>query len=67
MFSAETQQGLILSGLINNEKIKIVLTPIMSKKMKPEIMRGADRKKIIDRICAGLGDYCKDDEIEIIR
>jgi len=67
MFSAETQQGLIISGLINNEKIKIVLTPIISKKMKPEIMRGADRKKIIDRICAGLENYCNGDEIEIIR
>jgi gamma-polyglutamate biosynthesis protein CapA len=67
MFSAETQQGLIISGLINDEKIKIVLTPIMSKKMKPEIMRGAGRKKIIDRICAGLGNYCNGDKIEIMR
>ena len=67
MFSAETQQGLVLSGVIGVDKIKIVLTPIISKKMKPEIMRGADRQKIIDRVCAGLGDYCKDDEIEIIR
>ena len=67
MFSAETQKGLILSGIINNEKIKIVLTPVVSKKMKPEIMRGSERQKIIDRICVGLGDYCKGDEIEIMR
>ncbi len=65
MFSLETQQGLIVSGLINDKKIKIVLTPVVSKKMKPEIMRGAERKKIIDRICAGIENYCKDDQIEI--
>ena len=65
MFSTETQQGLIVSGLINDKKLKIVLTPIMSKKMKPEIMRGAERRKIINRICAGLENYCKDDQIEI--
>ena len=65
MFSAETQKGLILSGSIAAGKIKIVLTPIVSKRMKPEIMRGADREKIIERICAGLGGYCKDDTIEI--
>ncbi|MBI4779088.1 CapA family protein [Candidatus Falkowbacteria bacterium] len=65
MFSIETQEGLILSGLISAEKIKIVLTPIISKKMKPEIMRGADKEKIIDRICRSLGDYCKEDIIEI--
>ncbi|MDO8592941.1 MAG: CapA family protein [bacterium] len=65
MFSAETQQGLILSGIISAGKLKITLTPIISKNMKPEIMRGADRLKIIDRICGSLGDYCIDDKIEI--
>ncbi|MDD4271580.1 MAG: CapA family protein [Patescibacteria group bacterium] len=65
MFSAETQQGLILSGVIIAEKIKIKLVPIVSKKMKPEIMSGADKEKIIDRICSGIKDYCKDDIISI--
>lgn len=65
MFSAETQEGLIISGLISAGKIKIVLTPIISKKMKPEIMRGAERQKIIDRICHSLGEYCKGEVIEI--
>jgi len=65
MFSKETQEGLILSGVISAGKLKIVLTPIISKKMKPEIMRGADRQKIIDMICRPLGDYCKDDIVEI--
>ena len=65
MFSKETQEGLILGGTISREKIKIVLVPIISKKMKPEIMRGADREKIIDMICRPLGEYCKGDMIEI--
>lgn len=65
MFSKETQEGIILSGIISKDKIKLVLTPIVSKRMKPEIMRGADRKKIIDTICLSLGKYCKGDEIEI--
>lgn len=65
MFSAETQQGLILAGTVSAEKLKIVLTPIISKKMKPEIMRGAAKQKIINRICGLLGNYCKGDVIEI--
>ena len=65
MFSAETQAGLIISGLVSAEKIRIVLTPVVSKKMKPEIMRGADRQKIIDRICQKLGEYCEGEVIEI--
>lgn len=65
MFSAETQQGLILSGAIGVAKIKIKLVPIVSKKMKPEIMSGAAKEKIIDRVCRPLGEYCKGDMIEI--
>ena len=65
MFSAETRTGLILSGVISASKLKIVLTPIISKKMKPEIMQGADKQKIIGRICRPLGEYCNGDLIEI--
>ncbi|MFA6307104.1 MAG: AmmeMemoRadiSam system protein B, partial [Patescibacteria group bacterium] len=65
MFSRETQEGLILGGTISAEKIKIVLVPIISKKMKPEIMRGADRRKMIDKICRPLGEYCREDIIEL--
>ena len=65
MFSVETQEGLILSGLVSSDHLKIVLTPVISKKMKPEIMLGAERQKIIDRICKNLGEYCKDDVIEL--
>jgi poly-gamma-glutamate synthesis protein (capsule biosynthesis protein) len=65
MFSVETQEGLILSGTISANKLKIVLTPIVSKKMKPEIMLGEEREKIINRICLSLGEYCKNGEIEI--
>ncbi|MEI6596606.1 MAG: AmmeMemoRadiSam system protein B [bacterium] len=67
MFSEETQKGLILSGVISEKKIKIVLTPIISKKMKPEIMSGMDRQKIIDRICRPLGIYCNGDIIELLK
>ncbi len=65
MFSQETQEGLILTGVISEGKIKIVLVPVISKKMKPEIMRGADRQKMIDKICRSLGEYCREDVIEI--
>ncbi|MDP2709295.1 MAG: CapA family protein [bacterium] len=63
MFSAETQQGLILSGTISADELKIKLVPIVSKKMKPEIMAGPERQKIMDRICRPLGEYCDGDEI----
>ncbi|KKR91352.1 MAG: hypothetical protein UU95_C0002G0067 [Parcubacteria group bacterium GW2011_GWC2_42_12] len=66
MFSEETQEGLIISGLIRTDKIEIILTPVVSKKMKPEIMRGAERQKIIDRICQKLGEYCQGEVIEIL-
>ncbi len=65
MFSAETQEGLLLSGTVSPDKLKIKLTPIKSIKMKPEIMRGADREKIINRVCGSLGEYCKNGEIGI--
>ncbi len=65
MFSAETQQGLILSGSMSAGKIKIKLVPIIGKRMKPEIMTGADKEKIINRICRLLGDYCRKGEIEL--
>jgi len=65
MFSAETQEGLIVSGQISADKLKIILTPVKSIKMKPEIMRGAERQKIIDHVCQNLGEYCKGEVITL--
>lgn len=64
-FSAETQQGLIVTGAISADKLKLVLVPIVSRKIKPQLARGAEKQVLIDRICAELGESCKDGTITI--
>jgi poly-gamma-glutamate synthesis protein (capsule biosynthesis protein) len=66
-FSKETQQGLILAGEISKETIKIVLLPIESKNLKPEILRSDSRKKILDKVCKNITDYCDYDLIKLNR
>lgn len=66
-FSQETKQGLIVAGEINKETIKIVLLPIESKNLKPEILQGGAKKQILEKICKNITDYCQYDLIEIAR
>jgi len=66
-FSKETQQGLILASAISDKNIKIVLLPIESKRLKPEILRGDAKKNILNKICKNIADYCDYDSIKLDR
>lgn len=63
LFSEETQRGLILTGVLENNQLKIVLVPTASKKMKPYILQGEEKQKIINQICKNLENLCQDDTI----
>ncbi len=66
-FSEETQRGLIITGELTAENLKIVLVPIRSLNLKPEILSGADKQQLIDRVCANLEDYCQNGIINLPR
>lgn len=64
-FSKETQQGLTISGALTKEKIKIILIPIESKNLIPEILQNEEKKIIVDKICSNIQEYCENDVITI--
>jgi len=66
-FSKETKQGLIVTGEINKDTLKIVLLPIESKNLKPEILQGEVKNQILEEICKNIASYCNYDSIKIER
>jgi len=54
-FSTQTQQGLIIAGVIKGDKLKLTLLPTIQKNLKPEIMTGDDRTAVISKLRSGLG------------
>ncbi len=58
-FSQETQQGLLVAGSISDSQLQVVLQPLVSNHLKPELARGATKQIIIDRICSNIQAYCK--------
>jgi poly-gamma-glutamate synthesis protein (capsule biosynthesis protein) len=57
-FSQETQQGLIVAGSVSPEQLQVVLQPIVSRQLRPELAWGETKQAIIDRVCASLGEAC---------
>lgn len=49
-FSKETQQGLILAGIISDQEIKISFIPTEQKNLKPQLIVGDEKKSIIGKI-----------------
>jgi poly-gamma-glutamate synthesis protein (capsule biosynthesis protein) len=64
-FSKETQQGLLVTGSITDDTLKLVLVPLVSRKLKPELARGLEKQDLIDRVCKNIQEYCKDGVISI--
>lgn len=58
-FSAETQQGLVVTGSLSAQELSLVPVPIISKQLKPQLAAEAERNVVIDRVCANLADYCQ--------
>ncbi|MFA5157679.1 MAG: AmmeMemoRadiSam system protein B [Patescibacteria group bacterium] len=70
-FSEETQQGLILAGTITKEKITLTFLPTKEIKVKPQLMRGAEKaskiKSVLD-INSEIGfKKLSSDTIELIK
>mgnify|MGYP001611979966 CR=1 FL=1 len=53
-FSDETQQGLLVTGALTKTEITLVLVPIRSRQLKPEILQGEEKQHILDQVCAGV-------------
>lgn len=71
-FSEETQQGLVIAGKITHDKLTLVFLPIAIKNYQPELMVGAEKSVIINKLKQALGfDVSQDqygyDTIEITR
>jgi len=49
-FSAETQEGLMVAGLVNKDSVQLSFYPHHSVNSQPEIWLGADRKQILDSL-----------------
>lgn len=54
-FSAETQRGLVIAGKISADKLTLVLLPVISKNLQPELLRGEDRFNLISKFREELG------------
>ena len=64
-FSQNTQQGLILSGEITRDKLTIIPIPIESKNLKPELLQGEEKQKIINTLCQNILEFCNNNRIEL--
>jgi poly-gamma-glutamate synthesis protein (capsule biosynthesis protein) len=69
LFSEETQQGVILSLSINEDKIRVGFIPVISRNMQLEILKGEKKQQIFDRIIPASGYLNKgeDGTIELRR
>ena len=56
-FSRETQEGLILKGKIEDKGITVEIWPVISKKLKPEVVTDADGSRILDTLIAGYESH----------
>ena len=54
-WSEPTQKGLIVAGKFKGDTLELVLLPTVSKKIQPELLRGADKTDFITKIRAELG------------
>lgn len=64
-FSTDTQQGLIVTGLISQAGVQIVLTPIESVDLQPRLLKGENRQLLLERICGAIQDWCVKDTVLI--
>lgn len=56
-FSQATQQGLLLAGNFTDKGLQLFGLPVQSVKYKPQLMRGAAKRAILDRLYQPLAAY----------
>lgn len=66
-FSTETQQGLVVTGVLSKQGLKLVLVPIVSRQLKPQLLTGESKQQMIDHVCANIQSYCQAGTITINR
>lgn len=54
-FSNATEEGLVIGGMIDSSKIKLVFIPIKINRYQPEIMTEKDKERIIDKLKKSAG------------
>lgn len=64
-FSDETQRGLLITGELHRDSLRVVLVPVVSHALRPEFARGEVRQTIVDRVCANIQEVCVDGQIVI--
>lgn len=66
-FSKETQQGLIVTGSVSQDELKVVLVPIVDHNLKPQLAVGDEKQVLVDRICGSIAKYCSEGIVTIPR
>lgn len=64
-FSVATSSGLIVTGEVSDSTLQLVLSPVVSRDLKPEVLRGDAKQDVINHVCADISDYCSEDIIEV--
>lgn len=58
-FSRETNEGLIVGGVINENEIKLSFFPVKIINQAPELMRGQRRQEILDKLLGGDSGFTR--------
>lgn len=66
-FSTETQEGLVVTGVLSSESVQITLVPIVSNRLQPQLLSGAAKQRMFDHVCANISNYCQAGVITIPR
>lgn len=53
-FSRETQQGLVISGVLEKEKISLTFLPTEQIHLKPSLISGSEKSRIVGKIIEGV-------------
>jgi len=63
MFSPQTQEGILVAGSFTDEGLELFILPHHAVRMKPEISRGKEKKRILDTLYAGMKDFLRQTEV----
>jgi poly-gamma-glutamate synthesis protein (capsule biosynthesis protein) len=66
-FSKETQQGLVLAGVIREKSLELTFLLTQQIHLMPELLAGSDKARLVEKILSGVSGFEKvsDDTIKI--
>ncbi len=59
LFSPRTQEGLLVAGRFTDEGLELFALPHRSRDMKPELLRGAEKQRILEDLYSGARQYVR--------